>query len=287
MKKTRFVVVSGTSGSGKSTALNFLEDIGFYCVNNLPVTFLPEFLRLGEHSDEISKMATVIDVREGEFLKEFPSVLAELKESGYKVDVLFLDASDDSLIRRFSETRRRHPLTDARSPAEGVAMERELLSDVRSRADRVLDTTNLTVHELKKTIRAYFSGSVPIEKVVVNLTSFGFRYGIPPDADIVMDVRFLPNPYFVDALRQLTGTDPTVSEYVLARPETRDFIDRFKDFMRYLIPLYCKEGKTYLTVAIGCTGGKHRSVAIVEALFEQMDSETSFTRHRHRDIEKP
>lgn len=286
MKDIRLVVLSGASGSGKSTAIKVLEDLGFFCVDNLPVTLLPKFLELLAQSGEISKVATVVDVREREFLKEFPAIFSTVKEAGYKVELIYLDASDDALVRRFSETRRRHPLAATESPLEGIVSERALLKELKARADKVLDTTDFNVHQLKRVLRDYFSGPVSREKMVINLVSFGYRYGIPTDADIVMDVRFLPNPYFVDALKGLDGTDESVREFVVSSAGTGEFIERFKDFLNYLIPLYCKEGKSYLTIAIGCTGGKHRSVVISDLIADEIDTEIGTVRKRQRDIEK-
>jgi UPF0042 nucleotide-binding protein len=287
LKDIRLVVLSGPSGSGKSTAIKVLEDLGFFCVDNLPVTLLPKFLELLAQSEEISKVATVVDVREREFLKEFPAIFSSVKEAGYKGELVFLEASDEALVMRFSETRRRHPLATDRSPLEGIASEREILKEVKANADKVLDTTRFNVHQLKEALRDYFSGPVSLEKMVINLVSFGYRNGIPADADLVMDVRFLPNPYFIDALKGLDGTDRKVREFVLATKESKEFLERVKDFLNYLIPLYWKEGKSYLTIAVGCTGGKHRSVVISELIAGEITTEAATVRKRHRDIEKP
>jgi len=264
-----------------------LEDLGFFCVDNMPVALLPKFMELLAQSGEITKVAAVVDVREREFLKAFTPTFSKLKESGSKIELLYLEASDDSLVRRFSETRRRHPLAASDSPVEGLLKERELLSEVKAHADKVIDTTHFTVHQLRDLIKEYFSGPVSNEKMTVNLVSFGYRYGVPSDADLVFDIRFLPNPYFVSSLQWLDGRDEKVKEYVLSKDETKEFLDRFRDFMDYLIPLYWKEGKSYLTVAIGCTGGRHRSVALVESLAEGMDSDIVAVRKKHRDIQKP
>ncbi len=287
MKDTRLIVLSGPSGSGKSTAMKALEDLGFFCVDNMPVALLPKFMELLAQSGEITKVASVVDVREREFLKAFTPTFSKLKESGSKIELIYLEASDDSLVRRFSETRRRHPLAASDSPIEGLLRERELLSEVKAHADKVIDTTHFTVHQLRDLIKEYFSGPVTDEKMTVNLVSFGYRYGVPSDADLVFDIRFLPNPYFVSSLQWLDGRDEKVKEYVLVKDETKEFLRRFKDFMDYLIPLYWKEGKSYLTVAIGCTGGRHRSVALVEALADGMVSDIVAVRKKHRDIQKP
>ncbi len=287
MKKIRVVILSGPSGAGKSTAIKVLEDIGFFCVDNLPVTLLPKFLELLDQSGEISKVATVVDVREREFLRDFPRIFENLKKGGYRAELIYLEASDEAILRRFSETRRRHPLAVKESPVEGIVQEREILKDVKTLADRIIDTTNFNVHQLREVIKEVFTGPVSLEKIVVNIISFGYRYGIPADADLVFDVRFLPNPYFVDSLKWFNGLDQKVREFVLARKETIEFVDRLKGFIDYLIPFYWKEGKSYLTVAIGCTGGKHRSVVVAEYLTEVLKHDVAILRKRHRDIEKP
>ncbi|MBI5560200.1 MAG: RNase adapter RapZ [Deltaproteobacteria bacterium] len=286
MKEIRLVVLSGPSGAGKSTAVRVMEDLGFFCVDNLPVILLPKFLELVAQSSEITKVATVVDVREREFLREFPSIFRAVKEAGHKGELIYLEASDDSLIRRFSETRRRHPLSSAESPIEGIRAERELLKEIKAHADKVVDTSLFTVKELKEHIADWFSSPAARGKMFINLVSFGYRYGIPPDANIVMDVRFLPNPYFVDELKSLDGTHPSVKDFVLLRTETTNFIERFGILLNYLVPLYWKEGKSYLTIAVGCTGGRHRSVVIVDKLCGAIISEYGVPRKRHRDIDK-
>lgn len=280
-------MLSGPSGAGKSTAVKALEDLGFFCVDNLPVTLLPKFMELISQTEDITKVGVVIDVREREFLKEFPAIFSTVKKAGYKGEVVYLEASDRALIKRFSETRRRHPLPEALSPAEGVAKERELLNDIKASADSIVDTTGFNVHDLRRYLTDYFSSSAAGEKIIINVLSFGFRYGIPADADIVMDVRFLSNPYFVDELKGLTGRDRAVKEFVLSREETKTFIAKLKEFIDYLVPLYLKEGKSYLTIALGCTGGKHRSVVIAERFLEEVGSGPAGTyRAVHRDIDK-
>jgi len=280
------VVISGPSGSGKSTAIKALEDLGYYCVDNMPVALLPKFMELLARSGEIAKVAAVIDVRERAFLKDFAQVFSDLKFSGYSLELIYLEASDDALVRRFSETRRRHPLAAEESPLEGLMKERELLQELKSLADRVVDTTEFNVHQLRESIKEFFSGPVTREKMALNFISFGYRYGLPPDADLVIDVRFLPNPYFVDSLKRHDGLEQSVKDYILSREEAREFLKRFKGFLDYLIPLYLKEGKSYLTIAVGCTGGKHRSVAMVEAIAEGVGTGMVSLRKRHRDIGK-
>ncbi|MBI5642446.1 MAG: RNase adapter RapZ [Deltaproteobacteria bacterium] len=282
----RLVVLSGPSGSGKSTAIKALEDLGFFCVDNMPVALLPKFMELLAQSGEITKVAAVVDIRERNFLKGFTPVFNELKESGYKAELVYLESSDESLVRRFSETRRRHPLADSETPLDGVTREREILTEVKANADKVVDTTDFNVHQLRDYIKEYFSGPVTREKMSVNLISFGFRYGIPTDADLVIDIRFLPNPYFISSLKWLDGKDLKVREFVLSKDETKEFLVKLRGFIDYLLPLYWKEGKSYLTIAIGCTGGRHRSVVITEVLAEELDSDMVVARKRHRDIHR-
>lgn len=283
-KDIRLVVLSGPSGSGKSTAIKALEDSGFFCVDNMPVALLPKFMELLNQSGETAKAAAVVDVRERKFLNEFTPVIGALKDAGYLVELVYLEASDETLVRRFSETRRRHPLAGAQSPLDGVIKERELLKEVKAHADKVVDTSGFNVHELRELIKDYFSGPVAEQKMTVTLVSFGFRHGIPTEADIIVDIRFLPNPYFVDALKGFDGSAPDVRDYVLASPETREFLRRFGDFLSYLIPLYRKEGKSYLTIAVGCTGGRHRSVVVVDALANELQMAAVTVRIKHRDM---
>jgi len=285
LKDIRLVVVSGPSGSGKSTAVKALEDLGYYCVDNMPVALLPHLMELLVHAGTIFKVAACVDVREREFLKGFVPILNELRAAGYAVELLYLEASDDSLQRRFSETRRKHPLAPDESPAEGLKRERVLLEEVKSNADKVIDTTEFNVHQLRELIQEHFSG-VSGEKMSVNVVSFGYKYGIPTDADLVFDIRFLPNPYFVESLKPLDGTDARIREYVLGSRETRELLKRLKDFLEYLLPLYRTEGKSYLTIAIGCTGGRHRSVAVTDELVKELNPAAMLVRGRHRDIGK-
>jgi len=286
MKDIRFVIITGLSGSGKSTAIKALEDIGFFCVDNLPVILLPKFLELRlQAPGEISRVAFVMDIRERGFLKEYPQIFKELKKEGYLMETIFLECSDEILLRRFSETRRSHPLAEGKSVIEGIKLERERLSNLKSTADKVIDTSNYNVHQLKDAIYKYFSEASSLKKMTINLLSFGFKYGLPYDADLTMDVRFLPNPYFIEELKNLTGENTEVSNYVLKRSETKKFIKKFSDLIHFLVPLYEKEGRVYLTIAIGCTGGKHRSVAIINELAKSLDKEKYAVSIRHRDIE--
>jgi UPF0042 nucleotide-binding protein len=278
------VIITGMSGSGKSTAIRALEDAGFFCIDNLPVLLLPKLTELAG-SGQIERMALVVDVREGIFLKEAPRVLDEVRRAGHQVEVLFLDASDDSLIRRFSETRRRHPLAPTGTVADGISAEREELRDLRELADQVIDSSALNVHDLKRMVQARFSPE-PATGPSLSVMSFGYRHGVPPQADLVLDVRFLPNPYFVPELKGLTGKNPKVAAYVLEREETQQFLVKVVDLCRFLFPRYQKEGKAYLTVALGCTGGKHRSVAIAAELTRQLQEEIPRIQLWDRDIEK-
>ncbi|QSQ22714.1 RNase adapter RapZ [Pyxidicoccus parkwayensis] len=280
----QIVVITGMSGSGKSTAIRALEDAGFFCIDNLPVLLLPKLTELagGGH---IERMALVVDVREGVFLKDAPRILAEVRRAGHQVEVLFLDSSDDSLIRRFSETRRRHPLAPNGSVADGIKAERQELRDLRELADQVIDSSALNVHDLKRMVQARFSPE-PAAGPSLSIMSFGYRYGVPPQADLVLDVRFLPNPYFVPELKGLTGKVPKVAAYVLDREETQQFLDKVVDLCRFLFPRYQKEGKAYLTVALGCTGGKHRSVAIAAELTRRLQDANTRVQLWDRDIEK-
>jgi len=269
-EKPLIVVLTGLSGAGKSTATRALEDLGYFCIDNLPVVLLPKMTELAAAAGaEIRLLAIVIDAREGRFLSDAPRYIDEARRAGNRVEVVFLDAGDDVLIRRFSETRRRHPLAPDGTVPAGIKAERERLSDLRKLADQVIDTTALTVHELKSLVQSRFAPS-PQGGPSVSVVSFGYRYGIPPQADLVFDVRFLPNPFFVPELNAFTGRDPRVAQYVLERPETKAFLDRLTELCDFLLPHYQREGKAYLTVAIGCTGGKHRSVAIAHALGDRL-----------------
>lgn len=279
------IVITGMSGSGKSTAIRALEDAGYFCVDNLPVLLLPKLTELAGLGQRIERVALVIDVRERMFLDSAPRVIDEVRRAGLSVEVLFLDASDDALLRRFSETRRRHPLAPHGTVQEGLKREREQLRDLRELADEVIDSSVLNVHDLKRLVQARFSKE-PTTQPSISVMSFGYRYGVPPQADLVFDVRFLPNPYFVPELKGLTGKHPMVAQYVLDRVETQTFLDKLEDLCTFLFPRYQKEGKAYLTVALGCTGGKHRSVAIAEALTRRLAHTNARIQLWDRDVEK-
>ena len=286
-ERPRVVIVTGLSGSGKSTAIHVLEDLGFYCIDNMPVVLVPKFLELSDGLGEgISRIAFGIDLRERAFFRELPAVIDQARRQGRRVEVLFLDAADDVLVRRFSETRRPHPLAEGGSPIDGVRRERERLAAVRAGADRILDTTVLTVHQLRAELTRDYGEHAAQEGMSLFLTSFGYKFGIPTDADMVLDVRFLPNPFFIEDLRPLGGLDPPVIRFLLDRPETREFLDHAQRLLQFLLPRYLHEGKSYFTLALGCTGGRHRSVVLVEEIRRRLSDEGYRVQARHRDISR-
>lgn len=281
---TNLVIISGLSGSGKSTAMNVLEDLGYYCLDNLPLPLLPKFIELCESSQrDINKLALAVDVREGLFFNHAPEEIRELREKGHPVEILFLDSSDAVLHKRYNETRRRHPLSANGSIAEGIAKEREMLSDLKNLADFTIDTSDFNVHQLKEVIKGRFDRS-DSNKLQINILSFGYKHGYPYDADMIFDVRFLPNPFFIDELKDLTGLDEKVKDFVMSKADTKEYMKKLIDFLEFLIPRYEKEGKAYLTIALGCTGGKHRSVALANELSRHFKHLSPVT--RHRDITK-
>ena len=283
--QTSVIIVTGLSGAGKSSPLNVLEDIGYFCIDNLPVAFLPKFLELsGNFSPTIKGIALVMDLREEHFLKSFPGLYGKIKKASIALELIFLEADDQSLIKRYSETRRKHPVSVKGSVAQAVARERELLQEIRSLASYRVDTSNFTIHQFKEYVRKMVTAGDHADGLNISLLSFGFRNGLPLEADIVMDVRFLPNPYFIEALRSQSGIDQGVREYVLGHPVSRSFMERFLALLKMLIPEYQKEGKSYLTVAIGCTGGRHRSVAIVSVLGDSLREEGYEIALVHRDL---
>ena len=284
---SRFVVLTGVSGSGKSQAIRALEDLGYFCVDNLPVTLLPMLAELTLRAgSEIARAAVVVDVREGKLLTEFPAIYRRLKTNRSLNPVLiFLDASEPALVRRFSETRRPHPLAKDRSALEGIREERKAMRANRSMADHIVDTSGMTVHELRHAFTGVASGRAPGTQLVVTILSFGFKHGIPVDSDLLFDVRFLPNPHFVPKLRPHTGRDRDVVRYLERSDATHDFLRHTLNLLKFLIPQYVTEGKTYLTIGIGCTGGRHRSVAVAEALKKGLSGLTGVRlRVLHRDI---
>ena len=287
VKSIQIVIITGMSGSGKSTALRALEDIGFFCVDNLPVVLLPRFIQIQcGAANRISRVAIVMDLREPFFLEKYPEIFAKVKQKGFEIQILFLDASDEALVHRFSETRRVHPLAVQGSVMEGIRQERLRLAILKEMADKVIDTTAYNVHQLKDAVQRAFIGPAEARRLFVHVTSFGYRYGLPADADIVLDVRFLPNPYFVDHLRNRDGHDEEVRRYVLEGEEARIFVQKLFDLMAFLIPLYEGEGKTRLNIAIGCTGGHHRSVVMANELAAYFTEQNYNVTLTHRDINK-
>jgi UPF0042 nucleotide-binding protein len=280
-----FIVLTGLSGSGKSQAIRALEDLGYFCVDNLPTTLIPTLAKLSIRGSDIEKVAIVVDVREGHLLSSFPKVFKQLRRMrGLNPVLIFLEANSSTLVRRFSETRRPHPLAPGRSASEGIREERVRLSAIREMADKIVDTSDMTVHEL----RHFFmnlSRDRSKARLVVTVLSFGYKHGVPVDADLVFDVRCLPNPHFVPTLRRRTGRDRAVARFLEKDVSTLEFIERLEDYVRFTIPHYIAEGKSYLTVAIGCTGGRHRSVAIAERLKRTLAGlEGARVRVRHRDV---
>jgi UPF0042 nucleotide-binding protein len=285
VSRARVVFVSGLSGSGKSTAMAALEDLGFYCADNLPAPLVEQFLDLcAKATPPIEKIALALDAREAQFLTATPAAIARVREAGHAVELLFLDSSDDALVRRYRETRRVHPLSPDGSVEHGIAAERLLLRDVAALADRAIDTSQLNVHQLKAAVVSVVSGQT--RPTLVNVVSFGFRYGTPEALELLFDVRFLPNPYFEADLRELTGRDAPVAEYVLKSTRGAAFFERLRDWLRFLLPLYDSEGKAYLTIGVGCTGGRHRSVAVAEALATALRADSREVNVTHRDVEK-
>lgn len=282
----RLVVITGLSGSGKGSALKAFEDLGYYCVDNLPVGLIPRFADMcAAHGSRIRRSAVVVDIREGESLSQLPVTYQRLGRDGLNVALLFLEASDEALIHRFEETRRPHPLGRNLPVREGIRLERSLLKPMRHLADTVIDTSRMNVHELRQLIQDRFGGRRR-KTMLVSVLSFGFKHGVPHDADLVFDVRFLPNPNFVTGLREKSGIDPDVREYVESQALTREFISRVSDLLLFLLPNYVREGKSYLTIAIGCTGGRHRSVALAEHFGDFLEEEGFKTKVVHRDLER-
>jgi len=279
------VILTGLSGSGKASALKTFEDLGFYSVDNLPLELIPRFADLVAKSAEITHAAMVVDVREGSRLERFPSILAKVKKV-LPTRVVFLEASDDALVRRFSETRRPHPLGRGETVPTSIRAERRRLDPVRNVADILLDTSRFNVHELRAHINAQFTRGVgkSDRNLTISVTSFGFKNGVPSDADLVFDVRFLPNPHFVTEFRALTGKHPKVAKYVRQFPQTREFLDKVTDMLTFLLPHYIHEGKSYLTIGIGCTGGQHRSVMIAEELKKRLGAAGYRAKSSHRDM---
>ena len=283
----RFVVVTGLSGAGKSTTLNFLEDRGYYCVDNLPVQLISEFAKLISENGEIERAALGIDVRTGSGFDELESALEKIKDMGIPCEILFLESDDRVLVKRYKETRRIHPLAYGDRIETGIEREREKLTNIKKHAAHIIDTSQMLTRELKSEIDRIFVSDMNYKNLYVTILSFGFKYGIPVDADLVFDVRFLPNPYYHDELRPLSGLDKPVSDFVLGFPEADTFLDKLEDMLCFLIPNYISEGKNQLVVAIGCTGGKHRSVTLAKALYDRMAGYDDYGfKLEHRDFGK-
>lgn len=284
----KFVIVTGMSGAGKSTALKMLEDMGYFCVDNLPIALLPKFAELAHApGSDISQVAVGVDIRNGRSLDEMSSVLEHLKASGVSYQILYLEASDEVLVKRYKETRRTHPLAKQGRVEDGIRQEREKLLYLKENATYILDTSQLLTRELKKALEQIFAGEKNFKNLMITVLSFGFKYGIPSDCDLVFDVRFLPNPYYVEGLKYKTGNDKEVQDFVMGYELSHTFLDKLVDMLEFLIPNYILEGKNQLVIGIGCTGGKHRSVTLANKLFEALSNCPEYgVRLEHRDVSR-
>lgn len=284
----RFVIVTGLSGAGKTQAIRSLEDLGYFCIDNLPPTLIPKFAQVCYESEsKINKIALVIDIRGGEFFDDLFESLKYLKNAGYKYEILFLDADDEVLIKRFKESRRKHPLAPNGRILNGIQLEREKLKKLYDIANNVIDTSRLATRELREKINSIYQEDGQIEsKLIVTVVSFGFKYGIPVDSDLVFDVRFLPNPFYIPELKRFSGIEKPVKDYVMSFKQTREFVDKVEDLLEFLMPNYLKEGKRQLIVSIGCTGGRHRSVTIANEIYERLKKGGAVVNIDHRDIEE-
>jgi UPF0042 nucleotide-binding protein len=288
VKDLPIIIVTGLSGSGKSSAIAALADVGFYCVDNMPVDLLPKFLELPiESGSGMTGLAFVMDLREKGFLAKHDPVLSSLRQKGFSFEILFLEADEKVLVQRYSATRRQHPLAQGKGIVAAIQLERQMLQPLRDAADRIIDSTRLNVHELKARVIEIAQARRALAPMQVNILSFGFKYGIPPDADLVVDVRFLPNPYFVPDLKHLDGEAREIQDFIFGAPEAREFIARYTELIDYLIPLYEREGKANLSIAIGCTGGRHRSVAIARTIYDRFAKARRGVGLIHRDIQQP
>jgi UPF0042 nucleotide-binding protein len=284
----RFVIVTGLSGAGKTQAIRSLEDLGYFCVDNLPSTLIPKFVEAcSETRGIIDKIALVIDIRGGKFFDNIFGGLDYLKNNGYEYEILFLDASDEVLIKRYKESRRKHPLAPEGRIINGIELEREKLEEIRNMANNIIDTSKLAARELKEKITGIYQKEGQIEtKLIITVVSFGFKYGIPVDSDLVFDVRFLPNPFYIPDLKHYSGNEKPVSDYVMSFPQTKEFVDRLHDMLKFLVPNYIKEGKRQLIISIGCTGGRHRSVTIANEIYKRLKNDGQIVNIDHRDIEE-
>ena len=281
----QLVIITGLSGSGKATVLKALEDVGYYAVDNLPVGLIPKFAELTKDSANVRRAALVVDIREGAGLKQFPALYKKLRRS-LPVTLVYLEADDSTLMRRFSETRRPHPLGTEASVAKSIQAEREQLAPIRAVADHIINTSKFNVHELRDVIADKFRGDSEATNIRIDITSFGYRYGVPPDSDLMFDVRFLPNPNYIPEFKKLSGRHPSVARYIRSFPQTVEFIDRISELLIYLMPHYIREGKSYLTIAFGCTGGHHRSVMIADAIRKRLAQAGFRVKATHRDVAK-
>lgn len=284
----KFVILTGMSGAGKSTALKMMEDMGYFCVDNLPIALIDKFAQLADQQDsELQKVAVGVDIRSGQSLQELQKVLDSLEETGKTFDILYLDSADEVLVKRYKETRRTHPLAGSERVDKGIREERRRLEFLKNQAAYIVDTSNMLTRELKAELEKIFIQNQDYKNLFITIVSFGFKYGIPTDSDLVFDVRFLPNPYYVEGLRAKTGNDKEIQEYVMQFREAGEFLDKLEDMVKFLIPNYITEGKTQLVIAIGCTGGKHRSVTLANGLYERLRHQREYgIKIEHRDIQK-
>jgi UPF0042 nucleotide-binding protein len=281
----QLVIITGLSGSGKATVLKAFEDLGYYAVDNLPIGLIPKFAELTQDAAKVRRAALVIDIREGLGLKQFPAIYKKLRRR-VPATLVYLEADDSTLVRRFSETRRPHPLGIASSVSKSIQAEREQMAPIRAVADHIINTSKFNVHELREVIEDKFSGGREQANIRIDITSFGYRHGVPPDSDLVFDVRFLPNPNYIPEFKKLTGRHPRVARYIRSFPQTVEFIDRISDLLIYLVPHYIREGKSYLTIAFGCTGGHHRSVMIASEIRKRLSRAGFKAKETHRDVKR-